>query len=91
MYDATRGAGLGAEVKRRILMGTYALSAGYYDAYYSRAQKVRVRGGSGWVEGVGWQVGWACGYRVVPEGCLWALAGGCALIERRTLTPRTCQ
>ena len=42
MYDATRAAGLGAEVKRRILMGTYALSAGYYDAYYSRAQKVCV-------------------------------------------------
>ncbi|GBF93284.1 aspartyl glutamyl-tRNA amidotransferase subunit A [Raphidocelis subcapitata] len=41
LYEATRGAGLGAEVKRRILMGTYALSAGYYDAYYQRAQKVR--------------------------------------------------
>lgn len=38
-YDATREAGLGPEVKRRILMGTYALSAGYYDAYYQRAQK----------------------------------------------------
>lgn len=35
-----RGEGLGAEVKRRILMGTYALSAGYYDAYYKRAQQV---------------------------------------------------
>jgi hypothetical protein len=45
MYDATRGAGLGPEVKRRILMGTYALSAGYYDAYYNRAQKVGGRGG----------------------------------------------
>jgi aspartyl-tRNA(Asn)/glutamyl-tRNA(Gln) amidotransferase subunit A len=41
MYEATRGDGFGAEVKRRILMGTYALSAGYYDAYYLRAQKVR--------------------------------------------------
>jgi aspartyl-tRNA(Asn)/glutamyl-tRNA(Gln) amidotransferase subunit A len=41
MYDATRGRGLGAEVKRRILMGSYALSAGYYDAYYRRAQQVR--------------------------------------------------
>lgn len=41
MYTATRAAGLGPEVKRRILMGTYALSAGYYDAYYKRAQKVR--------------------------------------------------
>ena len=37
----TRGAGFGDEVKRRILLGTYALSAGYYDAYYGQAQKVR--------------------------------------------------
>ena len=41
MYTATRGEGLGHEVKRRIMLGTYALSAGYYDAYYGRAQKVR--------------------------------------------------
>jgi aspartyl-tRNA(Asn)/glutamyl-tRNA(Gln) amidotransferase subunit A len=41
MYEATRGRGFGREVKRRILLGTYALSAGYYDAYYLRAQKVR--------------------------------------------------
>jgi len=41
MYSTTRGEGLGSEVKRRILMGTYALSAGYYDAYYKRAQQVR--------------------------------------------------
>jgi aspartyl-tRNA(Asn)/glutamyl-tRNA(Gln) amidotransferase subunit A len=41
MYGKTRGAGFGPEVKRRILLGTYALSAGYYDAYYLRAQKVR--------------------------------------------------
>ncbi|MFN3704817.1 MAG: Asp-tRNA(Asn)/Glu-tRNA(Gln) amidotransferase subunit GatA [Thermoflexales bacterium] len=40
-YCRTRGAGFGAEVKRRIMLGTYALSAGYYDAYYVRAQKVR--------------------------------------------------
>ncbi len=40
-YSRTRGAGFGAEVKRRIMLGTYALSAGYYDAYYIRAQKVR--------------------------------------------------
>jgi aspartyl-tRNA(Asn)/glutamyl-tRNA(Gln) amidotransferase subunit A len=38
---ATRGAGFGAEVKRRIMIGTYALSSGYYDAYYGQAQKVR--------------------------------------------------
>jgi aspartyl-tRNA(Asn)/glutamyl-tRNA(Gln) amidotransferase subunit A len=41
MYAKTRAAGFGAEVKRRILIGTYALSAGYYDAYYLKAQKVR--------------------------------------------------
>jgi aspartyl-tRNA(Asn)/glutamyl-tRNA(Gln) amidotransferase subunit A len=40
-YEATRGAGFGPEVKRRIMLGTYALSAGYYDAYYGQAQKVR--------------------------------------------------
>ncbi|NLH09159.1 MAG: Asp-tRNA(Asn)/Glu-tRNA(Gln) amidotransferase subunit GatA [Chloroflexi bacterium] len=40
-YKQTRGAGFGAEVKRRIMIGTYALSAGYYDAYYLQAQKVR--------------------------------------------------
>jgi aspartyl-tRNA(Asn)/glutamyl-tRNA(Gln) amidotransferase subunit A len=41
LYEATRGAGFGAEVRRRILIGTYVLSAGYYDAYYLKAQKVR--------------------------------------------------
>ena len=41
MVSRTRAAGFGAEVKRRIMLGTYALSAGYYDAYYGRAQKVR--------------------------------------------------
>ncbi len=40
-YEKTRGAGFGDEVRRRILLGTYALSAGYYDAYYLKAQKVR--------------------------------------------------
>ena len=43
MYGRTRAAGFGAEVKRRIMLGTYALSAGYYDAYYGMAQKVRTR------------------------------------------------
>jgi aspartyl-tRNA(Asn)/glutamyl-tRNA(Gln) amidotransferase subunit A len=41
MNEATRTAGFGAEVKRRIMLGTYALSAGYYDAYYGKAQRVR--------------------------------------------------
>ncbi len=41
MYEATRAAGFGAEVKRRIMIGTYVLSAGFYDAYYMQAQKVR--------------------------------------------------
>jgi len=41
MYEATRAAGFGREVRRRIMIGTYVLSAGYYDAYYLKAQKVR--------------------------------------------------
>jgi len=41
MYEATRGEGFGAEVKRRVLIGTYVLSAGYYDAYYNQARRVR--------------------------------------------------
>jgi aspartyl-tRNA(Asn)/glutamyl-tRNA(Gln) amidotransferase subunit A len=41
MYEQTRAAGFGAEVRRRIMIGTYVLSAGYYDAYYVRAQKIR--------------------------------------------------
>ena len=41
MYEATRAAGFGAEVKRRIMIGTYVLSAGFYDAYFNQAQKVR--------------------------------------------------
>ncbi len=40
-YEATRGQGFGAEVKRRVLIGTYVLSAGYYDAYYNKARRVR--------------------------------------------------
>jgi aspartyl-tRNA(Asn)/glutamyl-tRNA(Gln) amidotransferase subunit A len=43
MYEATRAVGFGAEVKRRIMLGTYALSSGYYDAYYGQAQKVRTK------------------------------------------------
>ena len=43
MYEATRSEGFGAEVKRRIMLGTYALSSGYYDAYYGRAQRVRTK------------------------------------------------
>src|SRR6516164_11339829 len=41
MYEQTRAQGFGKEVRRRIMVGTYVLSAGYYDAYYLRAQKVR--------------------------------------------------
>ncbi|UCF66877.1 MAG: Asp-tRNA(Asn)/Glu-tRNA(Gln) amidotransferase subunit GatA [Acidobacteriota bacterium] len=41
LYERTRGGGFGAEVKRRIMLGTYALSAGYYDAYFARAQRAR--------------------------------------------------
>jgi len=43
MYELTRSNGFGAEVKRRIMLGTYALSSGYYDAYYGQAQKVRTK------------------------------------------------
>jgi aspartyl-tRNA(Asn)/glutamyl-tRNA(Gln) amidotransferase subunit A len=43
MYEATRAAGFGPEVKRRIMLGTYALSSGYYDAYYGTAQRVRTK------------------------------------------------
>jgi len=43
MYEETRAQGFGVEVKRRIMLGTYALSSGYYDAYYGQAQKVRTR------------------------------------------------
>ncbi|MCG8543713.1 MAG: Asp-tRNA(Asn)/Glu-tRNA(Gln) amidotransferase subunit GatA, partial [Alphaproteobacteria bacterium] len=43
MYENTRAAGFGAEVKRRVMIGTYVLSAGYYDAYYLKAQRVRTR------------------------------------------------
>ncbi len=41
MYEKTRAKGFGAEVRRRVMIGTYVLSAGYYDAYYVRAQKIR--------------------------------------------------
>jgi aspartyl-tRNA(Asn)/glutamyl-tRNA(Gln) amidotransferase subunit A len=41
VYERSRGKGFGREVKRRIILGTYALSSGYYDAYYLKAQKVR--------------------------------------------------
>ncbi|MDP9295029.1 MAG: amidase family protein, partial [Actinomycetota bacterium] len=43
MYTKTRAEGFGAEVKRRVMLGTYALSSGYYDAYYGQAQKVRTK------------------------------------------------
>ena len=41
MYEQTRAAGFGKEVRRRVMIGTYVLSAGYYDAYYLRAQRIR--------------------------------------------------
>jgi aspartyl-tRNA(Asn)/glutamyl-tRNA(Gln) amidotransferase subunit A len=43
MYERTRAAGFGDEVKRRVMLGTYALSSGYYEAYYGRAQRVRTK------------------------------------------------
>jgi aspartyl-tRNA(Asn)/glutamyl-tRNA(Gln) amidotransferase subunit A len=53
MYERTRAAGFGAEVKRRILIGTHALSSGYYDAYYLRAQKARTLVSRDFVEAFG--------------------------------------
>ena len=43
LYEETRAEGFGSEVKRRVMLGTYALSSGYYDAYYGRAQRVRTK------------------------------------------------
>ena len=57
MYQGSRGEGLGPEVKRRILMGTYALSSGYYDAYYKRAQQVGP---------VGLETAWRVGWQMFP-------------------------
>jgi len=45
LYTRSRAEGFGAEVKRRILVGTFALSAGYYDAYYLKAQQIRSKSG----------------------------------------------
>jgi aspartyl-tRNA(Asn)/glutamyl-tRNA(Gln) amidotransferase subunit A len=61
MYTKTRAAGFGAEVKRRIMLGTYALSSGYYDAYYGRAQKVRTKIAEDFT--AAWQV---CDFMVSP-------------------------
>ena len=52
MNEATRTAGFGDEVKRRIMLGTYALSAGYYDAYYGQALKVRTMMIEGFAKGL---------------------------------------
>ena len=67
MYRKTRSEGFGAEVKRRILLGTYVLSAGYYDAYYRRAQKVRTllrRDFEQWIEISAFNVGFSDVYTV---------------------------
>jgi aspartyl-tRNA(Asn)/glutamyl-tRNA(Gln) amidotransferase subunit A len=61
MYTHTRAAGFGAEVKRRIMLGTYALSSGYYDAYYGKAQKVRTKIAEDFT--AAWQV---CDFMVSP-------------------------
>ena len=61
MYTHTRAKGFGAEVKRRIMLGTYALSSGYYDAYYGKAQKVRTKIAEDFT--AAWQV---CDFMVSP-------------------------
>ena len=61
MYTRTRSEGFGAEVKRRIMLGTYALSSGYYDAYYGKAQKVRTKIAEDFT--AAWQV---CDFMVSP-------------------------
>jgi aspartyl-tRNA(Asn)/glutamyl-tRNA(Gln) amidotransferase subunit A len=61
MYTHTRAEGFGAEVKRRIMLGTYALSSGYYDAYYGKAQKVRTKIAEDFT--AAWQV---CDFMVSP-------------------------
>jgi aspartyl-tRNA(Asn)/glutamyl-tRNA(Gln) amidotransferase subunit A len=61
MYTHTRAHGFGAEVKRRIMLGTYALSSGYYDAYYGKAQKVRTKIAEDFT--AAWQV---CDFMVSP-------------------------
>jgi aspartyl-tRNA(Asn)/glutamyl-tRNA(Gln) amidotransferase subunit A len=61
MYTRTRAEGFGPEVKRRIMLGTYALSSGYYDAYYGRAQKVRTKIADDF--NAAWQ---ACDFMVSP-------------------------
>jgi aspartyl-tRNA(Asn)/glutamyl-tRNA(Gln) amidotransferase subunit A len=61
MYTRTRAKGFGPEVKRRIMLGTYALSSGYYDAYYGRAQKVRTKIAEDF--NVAWE---ACDFMVSP-------------------------
>lgn len=75
LYRQVRGSGLGAEVKRRILMGTYALSAGYYDAYYKRAQQVRssaqrASGGVGRSACTDWEALYGSSQLQISGGCL---------------------
>jgi aspartyl-tRNA(Asn)/glutamyl-tRNA(Gln) amidotransferase subunit A len=88
-YLATRGDGFGAEVKRRIMLGTYALSAGYYDAYYLKAQKVRTlikadfdalwaRGFDALVAPTSTQVAWRFGAKLADPVAMY-LSDACTL------------
>ena len=85
-YLATRGEGFGAEVKRRIMLGTYALSAGYYDAYYLKAQKVRTLIKSRLRPGV--RVGRRARRADQPHGRLPASAPGSTIPSRCTCRTR---
>ena len=90
LYERTRAAGFGAEVRRRVLIGTYVLSAGYYDAYYLRAQKVRALILQGFHRGVR-----ACRCLGCPDGTIGGVRSrreygrpGADVSERRVYRPR---
>ena len=79
MYERTRAAGFGEEVRRRIMIGTYVLSAGYYDAYYLRAQKVRT------LIKCDFETLFCCGHRRHPDAD--GAVGGFAIGEKGSADP----
>ena len=71
MYLKTRSEGFGSEVKRRIMLGTYALSAGYYDAYYKKAQQARTLIRNSFAEAFLFVIWICCGYPTAPSVPIW--------------------